>query len=135
MTVRDLIEGIVIDAHGTVAKKTDEGMKNIDMLASKLISDLYTPKHIIYNWRTDETIVIWKDGSKTTVKLSEDDTYNPYTAFTAALAKRILGSNTKIKKIVDTTESPYSTNPRRNAKRVEFLIDKCTPRKRTGTKN
>ena len=48
------------------------------------------------------TIVFWNDGGKTIVKRAEDEPDNEYTAFTAALAKRVFGSNNAIKKIIKT---------------------------------
>ena len=48
------------------------------------------------------TIIIWKDGSeKTVVKCSENDEYDPYFGFCAAITKKIFGSNQKIKNIVE----------------------------------
>lgn len=80
----------------------------------KLMWDLYgdqikrtlTPHRIIHNRKTDETIVIWKDDTKTKVKLMEGEKSSPYTAYTAALAKRIYGSNTQVSKIVGMTIEP-----------------------------
>lgn len=54
----------------------------------------------IYYYDNDYTTVLWDDGTKTTVKLSDDDIYDEYSAFCAALAKRIYGSNSRIKKII-----------------------------------
>lgn len=56
----------------------------------------------IYYYDNDYTTVLWNDGTRTTVKLSDDDIYDEYSAFCAALAKRIYGSNSKIKKIIKT---------------------------------
>jgi len=50
------------------------------------------------------TIVFWKDGTKTIVKRMEEEEMNPYTAFCAALAKKIYGSNSRVRKIVRKTE-------------------------------
>lgn len=47
------------------------------------------------------TIVFWKDGTKTVVRLKEGDKYDPYAAFTAAVAKRLYGKSMKISEIVD----------------------------------
>lgn len=107
-----------------------EQQERLKELLKKIVSDMYVPKHIIHNWKTDETIVIWKNGDKTKVKLREGETYSEYFAFTAALAKYLFGSNTKIKKIVKMTESPLSSNKHRNEKRTECLIEKCTPKKK-----
>lgn len=59
------------------------------------------PKHIYY-YDNNYTTVLWNDGTRTTVKLSDDDIYDEYSAFCAALAKRIYGSNSRIKKIIKT---------------------------------
>ena len=56
----------------------------------------------IYYYDNNYTTVLWNDGSRTTVKLSDDDIYDEYSAFCAALAKRIYGSNSRIKKIIKT---------------------------------
>lgn len=47
------------------------------------------------------TIVFWPDGTKTVVKRAPDEEDNAYAAFTAALAIKIFGSNSKLKKIVE----------------------------------
>lgn len=59
------------------------------------------PKRIYY-YDNNYTTVLWNDGTRTTVKLSDDDIYDEYSAFCAALAKRIYGSNSRIKKIIKT---------------------------------
>lgn len=69
----------------------------------------YTPEHIFHNRKTAETIVIWKDGSKTIVRPMDgmpDSEMSHYAAFTAALAKKIFGSNTQVNKIVGMTTEP-----------------------------
>lgn len=58
----------------------------------------YTPKRILRHGPA--TIVFWQDGTKTIVKLSEGEEDNAYAAFTAALAIKIFGSNSKLKKMV-----------------------------------
>ena len=67
---------------------------------SENVSGLY-PKRIYY-YDNNYTTVLWNDGTRTTVKLSDDDIYDEYSAFCAALAKRIYGSNSRIKKIIKT---------------------------------
>lgn len=47
------------------------------------------------------TIVFWADGTKTIVKRAEDEPDNPYNAFCAALAKKLYGSNSAVKKLVE----------------------------------
>ena len=62
------------------------------------VNDKYIPKKIIYNGPA--TIVFWKDGTKTVVKCHEGTENNHYNAFCAALAKKILGNNSKVNRIV-----------------------------------
>lgn len=62
---------------------------------------LFIPKKIIRNGKA--TIVFWLDGTKTVVKCSDEDD-NDYDAFTAALAKRVFGTNSAVKKIVNMTQ-------------------------------
>ena len=56
------------------------------------------------------TIVFWNDGEKTIVKRAEDEPDNEYAAFTAALAKKIYGSNNAIKKIIKTKTEVQEKN-------------------------
>ena len=56
-------------------------------------------KKIIFNGPA--TIVLWNDGSKTVVKCSDDETWDPYTAVAYAYMKKIFGSNHKFKKMVE----------------------------------
>lgn len=58
-----------------------------------------TPERILKSGTA--TIVFWSDGTKTVVKRSSDEPENEYTAFTAALAKKVFGSNNAIKKIIE----------------------------------
>lgn len=61
----------------------------------------YTPKRILRSGPA--TIVFWEDGTKTIVKFCAGETEDSaYAAFTAALAIKIFGSNSKLKKMVKT---------------------------------
>ena len=65
---------------------TDE-MKNVDV------------KKIIFSG--PKTIVLWSDGTKTIVSMSKDETnFDPEAAFCAAYAKKMFGTNSKIKRII-----------------------------------
>ena len=66
-------------------------------------SNCYTPTRILKSG--DRTIVFWKDGTKTIVKRAEDEEDNDYAAYTAALAIKIHGSNSALKRIVKRTET------------------------------
>lgn len=49
----------------------------------------------------DRTIVFWTDGTKTIVKRSNDERDSDYAAFTAALAIKIFGSNSAVKRLIE----------------------------------
>ena len=61
------------------------------------------PKRILKSG--NRMIVFWNDGSKTIVKRAEDEPDNDYNAFTAALAIKMYGSNSKVKKILKCVET------------------------------
>lgn len=70
----------------------------------------YIPEKIIYN--NPATIVFWNDGSKTVVKKAPHEKFNTYHAFCAALAKKILGNNSRVNAIVKSGQyQTASKNP------------------------
>lgn len=64
------------------------------------LNGVFVPKKIIKS--ADRTIVFWKDGTKTIVRCADDAEDDLYSAFTAALAEKIYGSNSQVKKILRT---------------------------------
>lgn len=58
------------------------------------------PKRIVKNGPA--LVVFWADGTKTVVKRKKGEQDNVYHAFTAALAKKLYGSNSAINRIVDS---------------------------------
>lgn len=58
----------------------------------------YIPNRILKSGNA--TIVFWKDDTKTVVKCGKDEIPDDYDAFTAALAIKIFGSNSKLKKVI-----------------------------------
>lgn len=57
---------------------------------------------VIFN--NPATIVIWKDGSKTIVKKSEDDQWDPEKGFCMAIIKKLYGHTSFMKKYIETEE-------------------------------
>lgn len=60
-----------------------------------------TPKKIIINEDSKVTVVMWDDNTKTIVKCSEADQYDPYAAYCAAFAKKCYGTNSQLKKTIE----------------------------------
>ena len=61
-------------------------------------SNKLEPERIIHSGPA--TIVFWNDKTKTVVKCSENDIYDEYEAFCAALAIKMFGSNSHLKKMI-----------------------------------
>lgn len=80
----------------------DEEIYNIAV--QPILEAILTPKAIYRNRKKYTTIVLWKDGSKTIVRKMDGKEDSPYEAFTAALAKRIFGTNSKVCRIVEMTK-------------------------------
>ena len=92
--------------------KTIEATKKLAETAKKIMTEpyyntfhaykRYIPKRIIYN--DPATVVFWKDGTKTVVKRAPNEVSNHYTAFCAALAKKIFETNSHVNRIVKSGE-------------------------------
>ena len=78
----------------------------VEMLARAVISldehgiltQFYTPERILKS--NNATVVFWADGEKTVVKCNPETIPDDYSAFTAALAIRIYGNNSRLKKLL-----------------------------------
>lgn len=77
------------------------------------IRKYFTPKSIEVSADHRTIVVIWPDGHKEIVRRSPNDPDDIYMAFTAALAKRICGSNSQIKKIIREKVNEHKTKNRR----------------------
>ena len=67
------------------------------MEKEKNSSNPFAVKHIDFGRKTT---VYWEDGTQTVVRCARDTEFSEYAAFTAALAKKIYGTNTAINKLV-----------------------------------
>ena len=103
----------------------------LDNIKKRLVESL-EPEKIIRNNRA--TIVIWGDGKKTIVKCEEGKTYDVYEAYTAALAKRIYGTNSALKRLIISKYVEQSSDDKsvnieikvpftKNAKRLKKQLD------------
>lgn len=72
-----------------------EFVKSIELT---IVRQKFTPVKIIKNGPA--TVVFWKDGTKTVVKCAPETTPSDYDAFTAALAIKIFGNNSRLKKMM-----------------------------------
>lgn len=84
----------------------------------------FTPKRI--NFRSKKgcyyTDVLWSDGTVTVVKLKENEDFDEYTAFCAALAKKIFGSSNSVNTIVKK-KACYPPNKKKQKNSIERKED------------
>lgn len=71
-------------------------MKNENKIAKPKFVDV---KRIIHSGPC--TIVFWEDNTKTVVRCSENDIYDEYSAFCSALAIKLYGTNSHLKKVIE----------------------------------
>lgn len=67
----------------------------------------YEVKQIIFNKKKNATTVLWADGTGTVVKKKEDDPWDEQAAFAQALAKKVYGSTSSVRKIVEKKSKDY----------------------------
>ena len=89
------------DAYGEATKVTIDCYP-VHNARNGNVSKNVTPKNIFKNGLY--TTVLWADGTKTIVKRGEDEPDDEYSAFTAALARKIYGTNSAVKRIVRMTK-------------------------------
>lgn len=69
------------------------------------------PRHIYKGGR--KLVVLWQDGTKTIVERAKGEPDSTYAAFTAALAIKVFGSNSRVRKIVETVEESKKKRKRK----------------------
>lgn len=79
-----------------------------------------TPKKIIINEDSKVTVVMWDDGTKTIVKCSEADQYDPYAAYCAAFAKKCYGTNSQLKKTIENLTVVQESKPKKKQNIIIF---------------
>lgn len=73
-------------------------LRTFNCVRKALFSEKFIPERIIYSG--NRTIVFWTDGDKTIVKCAEGQEFDEYSGFIAALAKKLYGSTSKVKRII-----------------------------------
>lgn len=100
----DAINKQYVDIRNAINKQ-DKGEKEMDYSKcyqenqkSRKVNVL--PVKVIYH--NPATIVFWGDGTKTVVKASSHDEFNEFAGFCAALAKKVYGTSSMVRRIVES---------------------------------
>lgn len=105
-----------------------EEKENAEMKEFKDVCDRahFTPKRINFRKKNDDyyTDVLWEDGTVTVVKLREGEDFDEYSAFCAALAKKVFGSTNAVNNIVKKTACyPLTKAQKKSIGRMKKAID------------
>lgn len=97
-----------IDAYRLFVDEIREDLKNRQKIAEREEKAMRRMriKNIYVNEKKLATTVLWEDGTHTTVKLNREDKENGkkfdvYSAVCAAIAKKVYGTNSKLKRIIN----------------------------------
>lgn len=85
-----------------------------------IVRQKFTPVKIIKNGRA--TVVFWNDGTKTVVKCAPETTPSDYDAFTAALAIKIFGNNSRLKKMIKVLTVVENQNKKKVKEPAETAV-------------
>ena len=77
------------------------------------------PKKVYYDNAAGVTVVLWKDGTKTIVKAAKDDAHDAYLGYCVALAKKIHGTNSALKRDLEKV----LVIPKKKEKKAELPTD------------
>lgn len=83
----------------------ENDIKMTKEMAKKMLNDHYgirstypKAKKVYYDEAAGVTVVLWIDGTKTIVKAAEGDKHDAYLGYCTALAKKIHGTNSALKR-------------------------------------
>lgn len=78
----------------------ENDIERINMTRRCYIKKTYypNPKHVYYDDNAGVTVVLWNDGDKTIVRAAEGDKHDAYLGYCVALAKKIHGTNSALKR-------------------------------------
>jgi len=94
MASKDLMDALSYSNYVKYVINDIKEMENMKVVAFELM-----PKKIIFSG--PKCIVLWVDGTKTIVSCSENDQWDEYAAYCAALAKKIYGTTSAVHRMVD----------------------------------
>ena len=89
-------------------------LRTFNCVRKALFSEKFIPERIIYSG--NRTIVFWTDGDKTIVKCAEGQEFDEYSGFIAALAKKLYGSTSKVKRIISKAKDNIEKKSIKNEK-------------------
>lgn len=91
--------------------------------SNMVLCDAFEIEKVIFN--KPETIVLWKDGTKTVVKCSEYDLYDPTTGLLMCIAKKAYGNGGRFNDVIreHVTENPLVKAVRDMCKAVKTALE------------
>lgn len=87
---------VYMDPTNTLKKEIEKKQTDGNLLQKE--NQCPKPKKVYYDDVAGITVVMWKDGTKTIVRAAEGDKHDAYLGYCAALAKKIHGTNSALKR-------------------------------------
>lgn len=108
---------------GGLTTPPKDNATKVQQLKKEFTIAKYTPKSIEYSADHKTVVVIWPDGDKTIVRRSNNDPDDIYMAFTAALAKKIFGSNSAVKRVIRDKTNEHQPKKKKNNASFDAVSD------------
>lgn len=116
-----------MDNGGDLVIKTKVNAEIRIRIRPKCERNPYEVDHIVFG--NPVTVVHWADGTRTVVKCQKSYEWNAYTAFCAALAKKVYGNNTKVCEIVEKKDAEYISSTKHMEKQKKIAETKAAEAK------
>ena len=88
-------------------------------LKERAVEVVKTPQPLRVHFSGPKTVIIWDDGTKTIVSVSEDETFDEYAGFCAAIVKKMFGSTTQAKKFLSKVRVENKSKKKDTPARLE----------------
>lgn len=104
------------DAYAVVKCEPNNKPKSKPKSKLKNTKTLPGIKHIQFNEKSGHTAIVWEDDTSTVVRCGENEPFERYVGFCAAVCKKLFGSTSAVKKIIDDKDAKLAKE-RREAER------------------
>lgn len=98
------------DTDIAITKRLEEDMNKRFINKNYGIESAYTPQKVFYDEAAGVTMVIWRDNTKTIVRAEKGIDHDAYAGYCAALAKKIHGTNSALKRDLEKVLVVTKTN-------------------------
>ena len=109
--INNITWNMSLQPHDPITRYIENDIKITKEAAKKMLNERYgnpypyafsnptpKPKKVYYDEAAGVTVVLWTDNTKTIVRAAEGDKHDAYLGYCTALAKKIHGTNSALKR-------------------------------------